>query len=71
MKDPVKPRGTRRQAQAAETRKLVLSAARRLFAERGYSATTMAEIAVEAGVVQQTIYDSFGSKRGLILVQSK
>ena len=67
MKDPVKPSGTRRQAQAAETRKLVLSAARRLFAERGYSATTMAEIAVEAGVVQQTIYDSFGSKRGLIL----
>src|SRR5207245_10659934 len=67
MKDPVTPHGTRRQARAAGTRKLVLSAARRLFAERGYSATTMAEIAVEAGVVQQTIYDSFGSKRGLIL----
>lgn len=67
LKDSVKPRGTRRQTQAAETRKLVLTAARRLFAERGYSATTMAAIAVGAGVVQQTIYDSFGSKRGLIL----
>jgi AcrR family transcriptional regulator len=67
MTDPVKPRGTRRRAQALETRALVLAAARRLFAAQGYAATTIVDIAREAGVVQQTIYDSLGSKRGVLL----
>ena len=40
----------------------ILSAARRLFAAKGYKATKLAEIASEAGVSPQTIYDSVGSK---------
>lgn len=52
---------------AAETRKDVLTAARRLFAERGYAATSIAEIAQEAGVAVQTIYSRLGSKSGIVL----
>lgn len=57
----------RRQRQAEATRRDILMAARRLFAERGYGATTMTEIAAAAGVAVQTIYASCGSKRELVL----
>jgi AcrR family transcriptional regulator len=57
----------RRQQQAQTTRRDILRAARRLFAERGYAATSMSEIAHEAGVAVQTIYASCGSKRQLVL----
>ena len=64
--EPVKPRGSRQERQAAETRREILEAARRLFAERGYSATGMGDITAEAGVAVQTIYASVGSKRALL-----
>jgi AcrR family transcriptional regulator len=51
-----------RQEQARATRRLVLAAATRLFLERGYAATTMADIAGAAGVVVQTVYSSVGGK---------
>jgi AcrR family transcriptional regulator len=57
----------RRQQQAEATRRDILRAARRLFAKRGYAATSMADIAREAGVAIQTIYASCGSKRELLL----
>jgi AcrR family transcriptional regulator len=57
--------GTRRQAQAQATRLEIQEAARRLFIERGYNATTMAEIARAAGVAYQTVYSAFGNKLGL------
>jgi AcrR family transcriptional regulator len=57
----------RRQRQAEATRQDILQAARRLFVERGYASTTMADIAAEAGVAIQTIYTSCGSKRELAL----
>jgi AcrR family transcriptional regulator len=60
-------RSTRRKIQAEGTRRDILAAARRLFAERGYAATSMTAIAEEAGVVVQTIYASVGPKRALIL----
>jgi AcrR family transcriptional regulator len=44
-----------------------LEAARRLFAERGYVATSMTAIAEEAGTAVQTIYDSVGPKRAILL----
>ncbi len=44
----------------------MLDAARRLFLERGYAATTIPEIAAAAGVAVPTIYWAFGSKRGLV-----
>jgi AcrR family transcriptional regulator len=60
-------RSARRQKQAEDTRQAIVTAARRLFVERGYAATTMSDIAAEAGVAVQTIYASCGSKRDLVL----
>jgi AcrR family transcriptional regulator len=55
-----------RRAQAVETRNRILDAALRLFAGQGYGATTIAAIATEAGVVPETVYATFRSKRGII-----
>ena len=52
---------------AQQTRGDILRAARRLFAERGYAATSINDIAEEAGVAVQTIYARLGSKRGMLL----
>jgi AcrR family transcriptional regulator len=60
-------RSTRRQKQAAATREDILAAARRLFATQGYVATSMSAIAAEAETAVQTIYDSIGPKRAIIL----
>ncbi len=69
MKEHVKPRrrydSRRRREQAAQTRQMILGAAGALFRERGYAGTSMAQIAAEAGVVVETIYRGFGSKRAL------
>ncbi len=56
----------RREQQAAETRRLIVDAARRLFAIRGYGATSIAAIAEEAGVAVPTIYASVGTKLRLL-----
>ncbi|MBW6504547.1 TetR/AcrR family transcriptional regulator [bacterium] len=45
----------------------ILATASRLFAEKGYSQTTTAEIAREAGVAEGTLYHHFGSKDGIFL----
>ena len=52
---------------AEQTRREILVAARRLFAERGFARTSIADIAGEAGVAPQTIYDRLGSKAGLLV----
>ena len=57
---------TRRREQAAATRRAVLEAARRLFERDGYTRTTMAAIAREAGVSAKTVYLAFESKRGVL-----
>ena len=57
----------RREQMAHQTRRDILAAARRLFAERGYTATSINDIAAEAGVAVQTIYARLGSKRGMVL----
>jgi len=44
----------------------ILNAARVLFAERGFAATSMAAIAEEASAAVQTIYDSVGSKAAVL-----
>lgn len=66
MPSPVKARSTYRQEQAAATRRRIAETARRLFASRGYGATSMEVIAVEAGVAVRTVYSAFGSKREII-----
>ena len=69
MVEPVKPRrrydSPRRRAQAAQTRQEILAAAGTLFRQRGYAGASMAQIAADAGVVVETIYRGFGSKRAL------
>lgn len=45
----------------------ILATASRLFAEKGYSHATTAEIAREAGVAEGTLYHHFGSKDGIFL----
>ena len=55
-----------RQEQAEATRQRILEAGLRLFAARGYSASSIGQIALEAGVSTETIYASVGSKRGII-----
>ncbi len=57
---------SRRQRQAAQTRADIVTAARHLFAERGYPATTIEAIAGEAEVSEATVYTVFGSKRGIL-----
>ena len=58
---------TRRQAQADETRRQILTAAHNLFTERGYAGATIEAIAAEAGVASETIYAIFKNK-GKILI---
>jgi TetR/AcrR family transcriptional regulator, regulator of cefoperazone and chloramphenicol sensitivity len=57
----------RRERMAQQTRQDILAAARHLFAARGYAATSINDIADEAGVAVQTIYARLGSKRGMLL----
>ena len=66
VKTPRRYDATRRREQAGETRRLVLAAATRLFIGRGYAATTMADVAAEAGVAVQTVYSSVGGKAALL-----
>jgi AcrR family transcriptional regulator len=56
----------RRRAQAAETRRAILDAARRLFEEGGYASTPVPSIAAEANVALKTVYLAFETKAGLL-----
>jgi AcrR family transcriptional regulator len=55
----------RRRAAAEQTRWQIVEAARRLFLERGYVATSMAAIAATAEVSHETVYAAFGPKPAL------
>jgi AcrR family transcriptional regulator len=55
-----------RQVQAEETRIRIAQAARRLFADQGYGATSIDAIAKEAGVATRTVYSAFGTKREIL-----
>lgn len=55
-----------RDRREALTLRTILTAARRLFAERGYARTPVRLIAQQAGVAPQTIYAHFGSKAGVL-----
>jgi AcrR family transcriptional regulator len=67
--DSEKPKtGTtgRRALQAAQTRDDIVRAARERFASQGFAATTLKQIAGDAGVSVQTVYDSVGTKADLV-----
>jgi AcrR family transcriptional regulator len=61
---PAKP--GRRALQAEQTRHDILDAARQRFATQGYAATSLKDVAADAGVSVQTLYDSVGSKADLV-----
>src|SRR5215510_5780469 len=64
-------RGTRnpggRTPKSEETRRALLDAAARLFAEHGYHDTSVPDIVREAGVGHGTFYEYFGSRRAILL----
>ncbi|HEX2134254.1 MAG TPA: helix-turn-helix domain-containing protein [Actinophytocola sp.] len=55
----------RRTTQAHETRAEIARAARRLFVAKGWSATTVRDVAREAGVSVPTVYAAYQNKAGL------
>jgi AcrR family transcriptional regulator len=64
MPDPVKP--DRRAARRAETEARLVAAATDLFVERGYVATTLADVADRAGLAARTVYLRFATKAELL-----
>jgi AcrR family transcriptional regulator len=56
-----------RTARREETRRQLLDAAGRLFAERGYHATSVPDIVRAAGVGHGTFYEYFGSRHQILL----
>ena len=59
-----RPRGRPRGAEA--TRSRILDAASSLIVEGGYHSISVDTIAEKAGVSRRTVYDQFGSKRGVL-----
>ena len=55
-----------RERKKARTRQLIADTAARLFAEHGYEQVSMGDIAREAEVAEQTIYNYFGTKEQLV-----
>jgi TetR/AcrR family transcriptional repressor of mexJK operon len=49
----------------AKKSQLILETAQRLFLERGYTATSLDEVAAAAGVSKTTVYSNFGDKETL------
>lgn len=58
---------TRRDEQRAQTRRDLLDAAARVFAERGYHTTSVDQVAEAAGFTKGAVYSNFTSKEELFL----
>ena len=57
--------GSRRRLSRDERRAQILDSAAEVFAERGYEATSIDEVAEAAGISKPVIYDHFDSKKDL------
>lgn len=55
----------KREAQGDATRLALIAAARELFGERGYAATSLDDVAAQAGVTKGALYHHFGGKASL------
>jgi AcrR family transcriptional regulator len=65
------PRGEfDRRDRKARTRALLLEAAARVYARRGFDGATLDEVAAEAGFTKGAVYSHFGSKENLLLALS-
>lgn len=56
----------RRLEMMEENRVKLIAAARRAFAEKGYSAASMDDLTAEVGLTRGALYHNFGDKRGLL-----
>lgn len=65
MRDVVKP--DRRSQRRAETERRLVGSASSLFVERGYAATTLADVAEHADIAPRTLYLHFPTKADLLL----
>jgi AcrR family transcriptional regulator len=59
-------RSPTRDENARRTRQAIVAAASELFVERGYTATSLADIAAAAGVARPTVFAAFGAKSALL-----
>src|SRR2546428_2536905 len=55
-----------RERKKQQTRQLIAQTARRLFAERGFEAVSVAEVAREADVAEATVFNYFPTKEDLV-----
>lgn len=65
MDEPLSPSPVRVR-DAARTKDAIVDAARRLFAQKGYTTVGVREIAAEAGINSALVRRYFGSKEGLL-----
>ncbi len=68
--DPINPAGGRSRVRmsAAQRREQLIAIGRQLFAERGFDATSIEEVAARAKVSKPVVYEHFGGKEGLYAV---
>ncbi|SEE98408.1 transcriptional regulator, TetR family [Burkholderia sp. WP9] len=67
MKKATPPPRLSREESRLQTRTHLLAAAKRLFVERGFGATSLRDIAAEAGYTQGAFYSNFASKEELFV----
>ena len=60
------PEAGLRERKKARTRRVIADAAARLFAERGYEQVAVSDVAREADVSEQTVYNYFQTKEQLV-----
>ena len=63
-----KPSGAKVRMTGQQRREQLLNVGRKLFAEKGFEAVTVEEIAAKAGVSKPVVYEHFGGKEGLYAV---
>ena len=63
-----KPNGAKVRMTGQQRREQLLNVGRKLFAEKGFEAVTVEEIAAKAGVSKPVVYEHFGGKEGLYAV---
>ncbi|GIF49702.1 TetR family transcriptional regulator [Asanoa ferruginea] len=68
--DPANPAGGRSRVRmsATQRREQLIAIGRQLFAERGFDATSIEEVAARAKVSKPVVYEHFGGKEGLYAV---